>query len=122
MADWSDCFVATASNAVAQNSVNRLDAESEDYRQVPPGYWWVDNFPRLKAQGLPMLEVLQRPGETLFVPPQWWHAVINLPDTPREALTLCVTQSAPQGPLPAHAHLIYFPFHSILETVGVAAK
>lgn len=40
-----------------------------------------------------MMEVLQRPGDTIYIPPRWWHAVINLPDAPTEALTLCVTQS-----------------------------
>ncbi|KAL3893324.1 MAG: hypothetical protein SGPRY_014310 [Prymnesium sp.] len=72
---------------------NLSNADSEDYRQTPPGYWWLDSFPRLRASGLPMLEVLQRPGDTIYIPPRWWHAVINLPDAPTEVLTLCVTQN-----------------------------
>ena len=48
-----------------------------------------------------MLEVLQRPGDTVYVPPRWWHAVINLPNVQTdECLTLCVTQSAPRHAAP----------------------
>lgn len=79
--------------AASLGANNLSNSDSEDYRQTPPGYWWLDSFPRLQASGLPMMEVLQRPGDTIYIPPRWWHAVINLPDAPTEALTLCVTQS-----------------------------
>ena len=49
-----------------------------------------------------MLEVLQRPGDTIYVPPRWWHAVINLPDAPGEVLTLCVTQNVLTAPMLLH--------------------
>ena len=76
--------------------------ESEDYRRVPPSYWWAYTYPQLRKRGLPMLEVLQRPGDTIYVPPRWWHAVINLPgsdEAPGEVLTLCVTQNVLTAPM-----------------------
>lgn len=52
----------------------------EEYQKTPPTYWFLDVYPELKknAQALGMVEYIQRPGETIFVPPGWWHIVLNL--------------------------------------------
>ena len=47
--------------------------DSEDYRRVPPAYWWAFTYPELRRRGLPMLEAVQRPGDTIYVPPRWWQ-------------------------------------------------
>ncbi|GAB5368978.1 hypothetical protein AAMO2058_001365400 [Amorphochlora amoebiformis] len=56
---------------------NRSAVESIDF--------FTNVYPKLIRDGWResgrMLEVLQRPGEIVYVPPQWWHVVLNLDDT-----------------------------------------
>lgn len=45
-----------------------------------PAYWFKDVWPTLKGREseLGMLDFIQQPGETIFVPHGWHHIVLNL--------------------------------------------
>lgn len=54
-----------------------------DQTSVPaacPAYWFQDVWPTLKGREveLGMLDFIQQPGETIFVPHGWHHIVLNL--------------------------------------------
>uniref|UniRef100_A0A0G4I6S4 JmjC domain-containing protein n=1 Tax=Chromera velia CCMP2878 TaxID=1169474 RepID=A0A0G4I6S4_9ALVE len=59
-----------------------LRREGEDDEAID---WFAKLLPRLKRREGPgklrILEGTQGPGEIIFVPPRWWHAVVNLSDT-----------------------------------------
>jgi histone arginine demethylase JMJD6 len=47
--------------------------------------WFVNLLPRIRAKHPEVMEgmisFIQMPGETVFVPSNWWHTVLNLDDT-----------------------------------------
>ncbi len=49
--------------------------------QSPPSAsWYCEVYPRLLPHQRP-LEIMQRPGDIIYVPAGWWHLVLNLDDT-----------------------------------------
>jgi hypothetical protein len=49
--------------------------------QSPPSAsWYCEVYPNLLPHQRP-LEIMQRPGDIIFVPAGWWHLVLNLDDT-----------------------------------------
>ncbi|KXS09287.1 Clavaminate synthase-like protein, partial [Gonapodya prolifera JEL478] len=49
--------------------------------------WYLEVYPRLPLEMRP-LECIQEPGQTVFVPGGWWHAVLNL-----SPVNIAVTQN-----------------------------
>mmetsp|Transcript_13125 Transcript_13125/g.29580 ORF Transcript_13125/g.29580 Transcript_13125/m.29580 type:complete len:489 (+) Transcript_13125:343-1809(+) len=71
-----------------------IGAGAGDYKSSgPPAYWWLDHFPRLRAEGKlhGMVDLIQEQGDTIFIPNGWWHAVLNLPQS--DGVTICCTRN-----------------------------
>eukprot|EP01127_Copromyxa_protea_P016391 TRINITY_DN485_c0_g1_i3.p1 TRINITY_DN485_c0_g1~~TRINITY_DN485_c0_g1_i3.p1 ORF type:complete len:1020 (-),score=251.96 TRINITY_DN485_c0_g1_i3:107-3139(-) len=51
-----------------------------DYNAFSPLRWYYEVFPFLQPHEKP-IEVVQGPGEMLYVPAGWWHMVLNLEET-----------------------------------------
>ena len=47
---------------------------------LPSASWYCEVYPNLLPHQRP-LEIMQRPGDIIFVPAGWWHLVLNLDDT-----------------------------------------
>ncbi|KAF9361997.1 hypothetical protein BGX26_008169 [Mortierella sp. AD094] len=59
---------------------------------IPPGHdptslermssveWYLDVYPFLPSELRP-IEIVQHPGQTIYVPSGWWHMVLNMDDT-----------------------------------------
>lgn len=78
--------------ALSKEEVKGKDLVRKDlHEDDEPIDYFRNILPRIKSKwgkeggGAPlegrMLEFVQHPGETIFVPGGWWHAVINLDDT-----------------------------------------
>ncbi|KAJ0396672.1 hypothetical protein P43SY_007162 [Pythium insidiosum] len=59
--------------------------------------YFMDILPRIKkanpAAELKCVEFMQYPGETVFVPGGWWHAVFNVEDTVAVTQNFCSSQN-----------------------------
>ncbi|CAE8670815.1 unnamed protein product, partial [Polarella glacialis] len=68
----------------------------------PQAYWWLDHYPRLREQGakLGMVDIVQGPGDTIFVPAGWWHATLNLPSDGEDVTVACTRNVFPPASLP----------------------
>merc|ERR1712023_599103 len=58
-----------------------------------------DVLPKLKASGadkeLGLVECVQKPGETIYVPYGWWHCVLNIGFTTAVTQNLVAPESLP---------------------------
>ncbi len=72
--------VIVGKDAAAEKAEEQEGPSSTNLTGTGCAYWWAYEYPRLKARAreLGMVEVLQRPGELIYVPQNWWHAVLNV--------------------------------------------
>lgn len=67
--------------------VKNNNYKKRDYDMEDAFYWWIYTRPYLKSN-LP-LECVQKPGDIVFIPSGWWHAVLNLKDTVSVTQNFC---------------------------------
>lgn len=54
--------------------------DKDSYAAPKPIRWYIEVYPHLKPEERP-IELIQEPGEIIFVPAGWWHMVLNVTDT-----------------------------------------
>eukprot|EP01139_Manchomonas_bermudensis_P024390 Amastigsp_a842570_24.p1 type:complete len:386 gc:universal Amastigsp_a842570_24:1166-9(-) len=77
--------------------------------------WFMEVYPKVKDDpSLGMIEYTQKPGETLFVPWDWWHVVLNTSFTVSVTQNFCSRVNLPQvwayqkTRKPCYARRLYF--------------
>jgi len=60
----------------------------------PVSYWWLDIAPHV-GKDIGMIECVQLPGETIFIPAGWWHCVVNLEFSMAITQNLLIPKSLP---------------------------
>jgi len=73
--------------------INQLQVAA--YAKMPAAYWWQDVVTNMKPN-LGMIECIQNPGETIFVPAGWWHTVLNLDFTIAITENLLIPETLPR--------------------------
>lgn len=63
-----------------------------DYDAPEPIKYFVEEYSRLKPSQLPM-EIIQEPGEFIYVPSGWWHMVLNLEPCVAVTQNFCSTEN-----------------------------
>jgi len=65
--------------------VDHDDDGSPDYSGADPVVWFLEHYPKARRKGVHSpkhpLEVIQEPGELVYVPTNWWHMVWNLEES-----------------------------------------
>lgn len=60
--------------------MQQVPGSFESGRQLNSLKWWTLVYPHLPPQEKP-IEFIQNPGDLIFIPSGWWHAVLNLDET-----------------------------------------
>ncbi|KAJ3290641.1 hypothetical protein HK104_006629 [Borealophlyctis nickersoniae] len=58
-------------------TVTQTASGGRDFKSPAMLYWYLEVYPNLPPDQKP-IEIVQEPGETIFVPAGWWHAVLNI--------------------------------------------